>query len=950
MYLWVKDIFGSRSGIVSAVAYMAAPYILIDALVRGNQPESMALALFPLILWASRRFILKGNAASFLIATLSLALLALSHNISTMLFVPFLFVYLIGVGWASQISWKPIAIRLVLLFGLGLGLAAFYLGPALLELDEITISQSVSNRNNDFRFNFATLGEIFSSVKAADPALLNPPLLLRLGWVPAALGLLGLVSLKWARSRERRGHIIFMALSAIFLLLMALPASLPIWENLPLIEFVQFPWRFIGRAALPAAFLAGVPFAYLPNRSRLFNRTFPLAALLTMLAVVFLILESTPHLYPHNCSEEPYPTINTVHAYERSSGLVGVDPAGSYFPKSVKVRPDGSTLEKDYLADRPPQRFDLESLPNGSSVEQVEYTPLSARMTVNGSAPFQARYLTFAYPGWEAAIDGQEVSITASDPGGLITFAVPAGEHSVEVSWHMTPSRTVLTAISIIAAVLIVIVAAILYRKGPDPQGLDGSEEFDGAMPEENGDSQDRGEASSRTPSSQQIDLLSLILLVAAGVALLFFKTLVVDHNQTFLRQETLSPVDFQSEILGGELGLIGYSLSQESVAGGDSFDVDLAWRVLEPPQADYQSNIWLVGSDGMIWSDKETNRPRTYEDTAPSRFWLPGQWAWDSRDIEVLAGTPPGEYDIVLILFDRDTLSPLTLLRTDGLSLGPDTVIGQIEVTLTDTATTLEAQYEIESEIDGLTLAGYNQDRQEASPGEPVLLTLFWKKRLEDPNPIDVLNLALTDSSGDSVQQWLIPPVSVDYPPDYWPVDQSFRGQHVVQLAPDLKSGAYIFKLEGTELGRLNVSELDRLFDEPGFDSALQANFDNRAELVGITVEPSDIDSTGPIVVTLVWRGLAEMPVSYRVFVHMVNERGEIVAQSDGVPAEWIRPTTGWIAGEYIVDSHLLDPESLVDGQRYELRIGLYDPATGARLTTNGEEFIIFSLTDSDS
>ncbi|HFQ94572.1 MAG TPA: hypothetical protein ENK32_11215, partial [Anaerolineae bacterium] len=43
MYLWVRDIFGGRAGLVAAVAYMAAPYVLVDALIRGNAPESLAL-------------------------------------------------------------------------------------------------------------------------------------------------------------------------------------------------------------------------------------------------------------------------------------------------------------------------------------------------------------------------------------------------------------------------------------------------------------------------------------------------------------------------------------------------------------------------------------------------------------------------------------------------------------------------------------------------------------------------------------------------------------------------------------------------------------------------------------------------------------------------------------------------------------------------------------------
>jgi len=55
---------------------------------------------------------------------------------------------------------------------LGLGLSAYYIVPALLELDEITINQSVNRRNNDFRFNFATVDELFAPVSPEDPTLL----------------------------------------------------------------------------------------------------------------------------------------------------------------------------------------------------------------------------------------------------------------------------------------------------------------------------------------------------------------------------------------------------------------------------------------------------------------------------------------------------------------------------------------------------------------------------------------------------------------------------------------------------------------------------------------------------------------------------------------------------------------------------------------------------------
>jgi hypothetical protein len=73
----------------------------------------------------------------------------------------------------------------------------------------------------------------------------------------------------------------------------------------------------------------------------------------------------------------------------------------------------------------------------------------------------------------------------------------------------------------------------------------------------------------------------------------------------------------------------------------------------------------------------------------------------------------------------------------------------------------------------------------------------------------------------------------------------------------------------------------------------------------------------------------------SYHVFVHLQAADGTIVAQSDGVPANWTRPTTGWLPGEYVADARSLHlPPDLAPGT-YTLMAGLYRTDTGARLTT---------------
>ncbi len=570
MFIWVRDLFGPAAGIASAVVYMAAPYQLIDALIRGTQQESMALALLPLLAWGGRRYMLRGTAGYFLIATLSLALLSLSHNISTLIFVPSLFFYLAIVGWWQRLPWQKLAVRLLLLFGLGLALSAFYLGPALLELDEITIGQAIGRRGNSFRFNFSSLGEIFAPVAPSDPNLINPPLYIRLGLIPAGLAILGIVCVAWVRSREQRGHIIFMAVAAILLLFMSLPASLWLWEKLPLIAFVQFPWRFVGRAALPIAFLAGIPFAVLPQMLPENNWNRYLSQAITVVIILLVLLEAVPYLYPPNCPVEATPTINTVHDYERETSFIGVDPEGSHFPKTVAAKPTKSTLEADYQAGLEPNRFDNSVLPQGATVSEALYTPTSVIAVVDSPTPFQARYLTFDFPGWVAKVDGQQVSITPNAPEGLITFPVPAGEHVIEVLWQMTPMRRALAWLSVAALFGIVGAAFVLARKqGSVPEKS--QETTDSTASSQQGDGDGHAPAQKRS----RISIL-LFLLVAAGF--LAFKLLVVDQVETPLRRQAAPQVDSQAGLTAAELRLEGFNVSNEQVAAGDTFDIDLAW------------------------------------------------------------------------------------------------------------------------------------------------------------------------------------------------------------------------------------------------------------------------------------------------------------------------------------------------------------------------------------
>lgn len=564
MFLWVRDLFGEMSGVVSGMAYMAAPYVLIDAFVRGNAPESIGLAIMPWILWTGRRWMVDRGWKAFLGTVFGLGVLGLSHNISVLLFVPTLFVYLVAVGLidhrgtgegsreGAKAQKLKVLGRVLLVLGLGVGLTIWYTGTAVLELDEITISQSTTTRNNDFHFNYATFGEILGGVRPENKLELNRPLHIRLGWMPVGLGVVGLVmGLRWG-SREQKWHIGLMVVGAIAFLFLALEQSEPIWENVPLIDFVQFPWRMVGRAALPVALLAGVPFGdYFYRRGtenteggdegvheggKARRGIVRLVAFCGVIGVLFL--EVVPYLYPAGCHEEAFPTINAVHAYERRSGLVGVDPEGSYFPKTVAEWPRGSLLEEDYTAGRPPDRF------VGEGVVEVVYGNNRMDAVVDAEEPFTAVYRAFAFPGWAVEVDGVRVEIAPTVPEGLITFDVPAGQHEIAVFWAGTWARKGLIGVSAVVALIAVVVGFFTRRR-------------------EGGSVRSGGVFTVETQRVRSLVVLGLVLGMLGVIGL-------HERVDTVLRDDQLPDVAVRGDGLRvQELELVGYDVSRDVVPSG---------------------------------------------------------------------------------------------------------------------------------------------------------------------------------------------------------------------------------------------------------------------------------------------------------------------------------------------------------------------------------------------
>lgn len=314
-----------------------------------------------------------------------------------------------------------------------------------------------------------------------------------------------------------------------------------------------------------------------------------------------------------------------------------------------------------------------------------------------------------------------------------------------------------------------------------------------------------------------------------------------------------------------------------------------------------------------------------------------PGERATAYPLVRLPVGTPPGDYDVRLRVYDEirvqsgfDLTSPANRITSKDLPLGMWRIQPGADWSKVQRESDLSIR-EILTVNDDLQLIGFSGSTN-ISPtfrnGETIPLTLLW--RGEDVLP----QLTLADANG----LW-----NVEVPAPKTPHDSLTRDWRMVQVPLDALPGTAELRLpNGTIIGRYRVDLLPFLAEQPDYEIAANAEIPAVGSLVGYTVESESVDHTQPLPVTLIWRvGKTTPQFNYTVFVQLLDAQGQLIAQSDSAPAQGTRPTNAWRPGEYIVDLHNLQFNQLAAPGTATLIVGMYDPLTGQRIVVDGQDFI---------
>ncbi|GFZ91247.1 hypothetical protein CYANOKiyG1_01520 [Okeania sp. KiyG1] len=134
-YVYGRNKWGKRVSLLAALAYMTSPYLVLNIYQRAALPETFAVALFPLGLFLTDQAF--GKPKWRIGLAFCFAALSLTHAPSLLLYTIFWFSYVIC--FLLKYSWKAIVITIA--SGMvGLGIASFYLLPAILEKNLVNVN------------------------------------------------------------------------------------------------------------------------------------------------------------------------------------------------------------------------------------------------------------------------------------------------------------------------------------------------------------------------------------------------------------------------------------------------------------------------------------------------------------------------------------------------------------------------------------------------------------------------------------------------------------------------------------------------------------------------------------------------------------------------------------------------------------------------------------------
>ena len=435
---------------LAACLYVANPYVLFVAYERAAYGELLAGAWMPLLVL----FALCAKPAMVELAVVISGLWLTDAPAAVM--GCYALAVVVAVAAFTDRRWNLIG-RAAGGTALGLGLAGFYLVPAIYEQRWVEIQRAVAQgmRVED-SFLFRHTGEAF-----------HDQVLRTASWIAVVLLAATAIAAAFSyRARRARGLLRSLTVLGLVIACLLLPFSDIAWLHTPELAFLQFPWRWLLVLSLILAVLTG-----LALRGEGATRGAVLSRVAAVVVVAGCVSGVAWVYFWQPCDEED--NVQAQLATFRGEGFEGTDeytatPADNGdiqqgLPLIRVLRSTGGDEANSSVAENPEwQAGSADLQPSEIQIRRWDAERMSA--TIQSGAGF-AVLRVMDYPAWRVSVNGTPANARPRREDGLMTIPIAAGTSEIEVRYWATRDVWLGRFLSLIAVVLWIGLAALRRRQ-----------------------------------------------------------------------------------------------------------------------------------------------------------------------------------------------------------------------------------------------------------------------------------------------------------------------------------------------------------------------------------------------------------------------------------------------------------------------------------------------------
>lgn len=346
-------------------------------------------------------------------------------------------------------------------------------------------------------------------------------------------------------------------------------------------------------------------------------------------------------------------------------------------------------------------------------------------------------------------------------------------------------------------------------------------------------------------------------------------------------------------------------------------------WQLTEDVNSDYAVAVSVYHPRDVQIAKTDVNI--TTEDNVPTSDWETPRIGSAYNLIQLPAGTPRNDYSLQLRVYDD--------VHPNGLVLrGSSVGVQGTDYEFPETMRLLGPIYR--EELTQSILVADNAPENKVLDGTQALAVEIIVAG-EDLQALSRMTVRVYDEADNFDHRLSV--VYAGAPTRAW---LSFN-------IPSSAQGTTYLEAGGVIIETYTVEQIVHLTDLPEFDLEVNEKFPSVGNLIGANLSAETLEFGDPLAVELVWQANTATPISYTVFVQLLNADGQLLAQSDSIPVSGTRPTLNWEAGEYLLDNHTLDYQVDTYEGDATFIVGLYDANTGERVQSgDGAEFIELPLT----